>query len=119
MSDAIKEKLQIDLAGRRVFQPLEPVSVAVAWSLDRPPDPLELDLVWRTEGRGTTHRAAAYRRTWGGGTVTDAGAEVIELAMPVGPLSRGGKLISIEWHFALRGGGEEVTLPIKLVTPQT
>ena len=43
-------RLSIDIGGRTSFEPGEEIAVSVQWSLDRPPDAVELRVVWNTTG---------------------------------------------------------------------
>lgn len=104
----MSEQLQIDLEGRTDFAPGEPVSVAVAWETASPPDWIELTLEWRTRGRGTTDAAAAFRRRWtADGGIEAAGAELVELVLPPGPLTYGGRLVAVQWAFHLKAEGAD------------
>ena len=110
----MSDQLQIDVMGRRAFAPGERVPVAVAWELERAPEVLSLELAWSTEGKGTTDTAAAFRQEWIDGAAGPAGAEVIDVVMPAGPLTRDGKLISIGWALVLRADGAKSEMPIVL-----
>lgn len=113
----MSDQLQIDLEGRTDFTPGERVSAAVAWETASPPAWIELTLEWRTRGRGTTDAAAAFRRRWtADGGIEAAGAEVVELVMPPGPLTWAGRLVAIEWAFHLKADGADApaVYPIRL-----
>jgi hypothetical protein len=43
-------RLSIDTGGRTGFEPGEEIAVSAKWSLDRPPDAVEMRLVWNTAG---------------------------------------------------------------------
>lgn len=104
----MSEQLQIDLEGRTNFAPSERVSVAVAWETTSVPQWIELTLEWRTRGRGTTDAAAAYRYRWlAEDGLAAAGAELVELQLPPGPMSYAGKLIAVQWSFHLKADGAD------------
>jgi len=113
----MSEQLQIDLEGRTDFMPGERVSVAVAWETRSSPQWVELTLEWKTQGRGTTDTAATFRHRWQADEgLAPAGAELVELVMPPGPLTYGGRLIAVQWAFFLKADdvkGRDV-YPIRL-----
>ena len=113
----MSEQLQIDLEGRADFAPGERVSVAVAWETDAAPRWIELTLEWRTRGRGTTDGAAVCRRRWQADEgIEAAGAELVEVVMPPGPLSYAGRLVALQWAFYLKADGADApaVYPIQL-----
>ena len=113
----MSEQLQIDLEGRVDFAPGDPVSVAVAWETPTPPQWIELTLAWRTRGRGTTDTAVAFRHQWEAAQGLDAaGAQLIDLVMPPGPLTYSGRLVAVQWAFHLNADGADApaTYPIRL-----
>ncbi|MEE9403370.1 MAG: hypothetical protein V3V20_00625 [Algisphaera sp.] len=105
----MSEQLQIDLNGQTQFKPGDSINVAVAWELPDAPRWIELSLIWRTQGRGTTDRAAAFRHRWEATErpLDPAGAYVIDLVMPPGPLTYGGQLVGIGWGFRLDADGAD------------
>ena len=94
------KELEIDLAGtRRVFAPGDEIRGETTWRLDSAPESLELRLFWYTEGKGDQDVAIAAREV-----VTSPGREgnrEFELAVPAGPLTFSGKLISLVWALEL------------------
>lgn len=113
----MSEQLQIDLEGRVDFAPGDPVTVAVAWETPSPPQWIELTLEWRTRGRGTTDGAVAFRHQWHAEEGLDAaGAQLIDLVLPPGPLTYSGRLVAVQWAFYLNAQGADAraTHPIRL-----
>ena len=113
--------LAINLEDRTAFRPGEPLSVGLAWDPARVDGGLEFELLWRTEGRGSTDRGCAYRRIWspdhhGDAAELAAGVCLIDLTLPDGPWTYRGHLISVVWAFTLRdaAGDDKLAVPIEL-----
>lgn len=88
--------------GKTVFAPGERVRGNVRWLLAEPAgseEPLELSLFWYTEGRGTRDVGVVERIE-----IPAAGAfgsKDFDLALPNGPYTFSGKLISLIWAVEL------------------
>lgn len=87
------------LDGRTSFMPGAEVIGEARWSLDTPPKSIELRLFWHTSGKGTSdvqivqieqfdHAGAQDRRPF-------------RFALPEGPYSFSGRLISLSWALEL------------------
>ena len=84
-------------AGAAVLRPGAAVRLNVAWITDQPPDHIEVRLVYRTAGKGTTDvvRVAAETRP----TPLADDRWAVTLTLPAdAPPSYDGKLMSISWY---------------------
>ena len=95
MSD-VRIHLADDQAG---FRPGETVSGGVEWSLDAPPDSAELRLLWHTRGKGDDDVQVVTRQTIDQPLQKDR--RDFSFALPEGPYSFSGKLISLMWVIEL------------------
>lgn len=108
---------------RTRFFPCEEISGTVQWSLETPPESLELRLFWYTEGKGDQDLEVVKTRRWD--TTQLQGEETFRFRLPKEPYSFSGKLISLLWAlelmalpggdagrigFALAPTGEEIRL---------
>ncbi len=113
----MSEQLQIDLEGQVNFVPGQAATVAVAWETPSPPEWIELALEWRTRGRGTTDAAVAFRHRWHADEgLESAGAQLVELTMPPGPLTYSGRLVAVQWALRLTAQGADApaVYPLRL-----
>src|SRR4051794_14580623 len=93
-------QLQITLAeNRTAFSPCETISGTVAWELDTPPEEVTLNLVWSTQGKGTTDIEIVQTIPFEHPQVRDTRPFTIKL--PDSPYSFSGQLISLLWNLEL------------------
>ena len=94
------DKLSISIReDKTAFAPHEAIEGAIQWNLDANPRHLELSLFWYTSGKGT--RDVGVVETV---TVENPGAfgsRDFSFALPEGPYSFSGKLISLIWAVEL------------------
>jgi hypothetical protein len=91
-----RNELGIDLQGdRRSYAPGQALRGVVRWAFDRPPRSAEVQLVWRTEGKGNTDARAAVRQPLSGARY-DA-QHRFEITIPPGPMTYHGTILSILW----------------------
>lgn len=93
-------KLSIELNdGKEAFAPGEQVEGRIEWTLDANPKALELSLLWYTSGKGTRDIAVLQtNRVDGPGAF---GSDKFSFALPGGPYSFSGRLISLIWALEL------------------
>lgn len=91
--------LQIVLPNRRGFEPNETIDLMLVWSLEETPRTLELRLVWSTLGRGTTNMEVAHIEVIH--PDGPSGQERLKLALPAGPYSCHGLIVSVIWGLEL------------------
>ena len=124
-------QLQIIIAdGRSEFSPGETISGTVAWEIEALPQEAELDLIWSTQGKGTTDIEIVQTVSFAQPQAHDHRPFTIRL--PESPYSFSGQLISLLWHLELNldpgdhsqaleiiiaPGGREVMLPHIKATP--
>ncbi|MBN1507073.1 MAG: hypothetical protein JW955_09520 [Sedimentisphaerales bacterium] len=93
-------RLDIELNdGRGTFAPAETVEGRIEWNADANPKALELSLLWYTSGKGTQDICVVHTRR-----IDDPGAlgsDEFRFALPPGPYSFSGKLISLIWALEL------------------
>jgi hypothetical protein len=77
-------------------RPGDAVRLNVAWDIDAAPARIEVRLVYRTAGKGTTDVVCATTNTQE--SPANSGRRIITLTLPPdAPLSYDGKLLSISW----------------------
>jgi hypothetical protein len=92
-------ELHVDLAdGRREFKPGESVEGRVSWSVNGATS-AELRLFWYTRGKGTEDVGIVHTVGFSNPQTTDQ--RTFRFALPEGPFSFSGKLISIIWAIEL------------------
>jgi hypothetical protein len=85
--------------GKDAFAPGGQVEGRIEWGLDANPRALELSLLWYTRGKGTRDvRVLNTHRIDSPGAV---GSDKFSFALPPGPYSFSGKLISLIWALEL------------------
>ncbi len=90
------DRLRIELDGGRNWAlPGGEVAGRVVWALDEPAERLEIRLLWYTDGRGTRDVGVVERRVIQGAGIQ--GEEGFRLAVPQGPYSFEGRLITLRW----------------------
>lgn len=80
---------------RSSFRPGEAVSGTAAWSLETPPERVELRLFWRTQGKGDEDVGIAETVVFQAPRREDK--REFRLRAPEGPYSFSGKLVSLLW----------------------
>lgn len=89
-------ELHIDIAGDvSRFAPGDVVSGEATWRLGVEPKAIELRLVWRTQGRGSTDEGVVQSMRLESPGLS--GEDPFAFTMPDGPLSFSGRLISLAW----------------------
>ena len=117
--------LQIQLANSQTaFSPGENVHGTASWELEAAPKKAELNLVWNTQGKGTTDIEIVQTVTFNEPLTRDTRGFTIKL--PDSPYTFSGQLISLLWNLELSiepgdhcealeitvaPGGKEVLLP--------
>jgi hypothetical protein len=71
---------------RTVFRPGEEIAGAAGWKLERAPQSISVNLLWRTEGKGDSDSAIVRS---------------VSFEAPEAPVSFSGKLISLIWSLEL------------------
>ena len=80
----------------KVYSPGESVEVTVVWSDESPNQTAVVSLIWNTVGKGTTSTGLARQERVS--LTASNGRHSLGLALPRGPLSCVGKLITIQWY---------------------
>jgi hypothetical protein len=94
------DKLGITLhEDRTAFAPRESVRGTIQWNLDVNPRHLELSLFWYTAGKGTRDVGVIGTLRFDGPGAY--GSKDFSFALPDGPYSFSGKLISLVWALEL------------------
>ncbi len=97
------------------FQPGEAVEGEVQWDLPEYTGELELTLRWTTEAKGEAEEPEGV-----GSQVVEVqaspGSRPFRFALPAGPWSFEGRLVSVKWSLLLEGAGEEASTEI-VVSP--
>lgn len=88
--------MRIEITNDRQWHlPGEEVSGRVVWSLDTPPEAVEMRLFWHTSGKGTQDVEIVWDLR-----IDDpatSGERSFSFALPLGPYSFSGSLITLEW----------------------
>ncbi len=110
-------KLSIELnGGKDAFAPGELVEGRIEWGLDANPKALELSLLWYTSGKGT--RDVGVLQTSRIDNPGASGSDQFSFALPAGPYSFSGKLISLIWALELTyTPGDETAREEIIVSP--
>jgi hypothetical protein len=94
------DKLSIVLnEDRTAFAPRATVDGTVQWNLDRNPQSLELSLFWYTSGKGTRDVGVVGAQRFD--EPGAYGSKDFSFALPAGPYSFSGQLISLIWALEL------------------
>jgi hypothetical protein len=108
--------LNLELAADS-FVPGEAVSVELSWELDRDDAGIEIHLIWQTRGKGTTdtktlpmHRIERVSRS---------GRQTISFALPLGPCSFSGRLITVSWTIEAQIIGQDTRYSRAIVISPT
>ena len=81
--------------GRTEFKPGEAVSGSASWSLDTPPETVEVRLFWHTEGKGTQDVLVVDKMRVENPQMSDR--RDFQFEFPPSPYTFSGKLISLRW----------------------
>jgi len=93
------ESLRILLEGKRTgFRPGDEIKGRAEWSLDAPPEKVEVHLCWLTRGKGTEDMEVVRVETCG---PTPNGQREFTFRAPNEPYSFSGQLISLIWAVEL------------------
>jgi hypothetical protein len=94
------DRLSVDIRDNKTaFAPGETLEGTIQWNLESPPRRLKLSLFWYTSGKGTRDVGVAQSLN-----IDDPGAfgtREFDFALPDGPYSFSGKLISLIWAVEL------------------
>jgi hypothetical protein len=94
--NTIKTKLE---SGRTAFMPGETISGIATWDLEKRPTHIELRLFWYTSGKGTPDTETVEAISLEHPKQSDS--HNFEIALPDGPYSFSGTLISLIWAIEL------------------
>lgn len=82
--------------GKKHFSPFDTIEGKIVFNLVKPCENIEIDLAWTTVGKGTTDSCSVDSS--GVSTMGKISGEGrFRLAVPAGPYSFSGKLVSIVW----------------------
>lgn len=84
---------------KTAFSPRETVMGEVSWQLDAPPKSVELRLLWRTSGRGSSDVGIVESTTFENPQATET--RPFAFTLPEGPYSFSGALITLRWALEL------------------
>jgi hypothetical protein len=87
--------LSLRLSAGQALEPGGRLTGRVVWNATRPPE-IAIALGWRTSGKGTVDQGVGAATVITG--TTAAGEAHFELAIPAGPPSFSGKLVSVGWQ---------------------
>lgn len=106
--------LELDFEqGRTSFEPGESVGVTVRWLLEEPQDRLDVRLIWYTSGRGDRDLSLLHNEQIE--VAERRGERTLRFALPGGPYSFSGTLISIIWAVeVIAASGESLSKPFTL-----
>jgi hypothetical protein len=93
---------------RKQFRPGDELTGAAGWELDRPPEAIEVRLIWFTRGKGTEDVGVVQTVRFDQPKAAEA--RPFSFRLPLAPYSFSGKLISLIWALEL------VVLPSKQST---
>ena len=99
--------------GRKAFEPGETIEVVAEWNCPRPPERVEVQLLWYTRGKGDTDRALARSVPLDAPQASER--RTIELQLPEAPYSFSGTLISLVWAVRLELFGAAKSKQLDLV----
>jgi len=103
------DKLNIALNGdKAAFAPRETIRGTIQWNLDTNPRELILSLLWYTSGKGTRDTGVVETKRFDAPGA--CGSQDFSFALPDGPYSFSGRLISLIWALELTSEpGSETT----------
>ena len=105
-------KVEID-GGRAAFAPGERVEGLASWELQEPPAELEVRLFWCTSGRGTEDQSVVAVEAVPAPAAS--GWVRFSFALPPGPYSFSGRLVSLGWAVELVAPREKVAASASIV----
>lgn len=89
--------ISIEIAnGYNAFQPGDEINGKISWSLPKNPKEVTINLMWRTEGKGTQDTEIVDSRVFED-IYQETGEQAFSFKLPIGPYSFSGKLISLCW----------------------
>ncbi|MFI4860875.1 MAG: hypothetical protein ACIAXF_09370 [Phycisphaerales bacterium JB063] len=77
------------------YRPGEVITGLMRWSLDEPPELIDVRLFWWTSGKGTSDSGLMGELKFEG--LAASGEQAIVFDVPSGPYSFSGKLVTIQW----------------------
>jgi len=92
--------LQI-LLKKSTCRPGELLKWDVEWEFDSAPSKINVQISWRTAGKGTDDSENVFTEDWTPDSAT--GQRSFEFQMPRGPISVQGNLVSIDWQIECTG----------------
>ena len=94
------KQMNLELAdGKTKFRPGETLEGVAFWELEAAPRSLEVHLYWRTQGKGTVDLEVVRSVAFNGAAARDR--RPFRIALPPGPYSVSGMLVSIVWGVEL------------------
>ncbi len=95
-------------------RPGQMVNPCVVWEFESTPSKLVLELSWQTSGKGTDDSETVFTESFA--PDANSGERTFSIALPRGPISVRGNLISIEWQLKCTSNrpSETCVMPIGL-----
>lgn len=109
-TDRLKIVLHED---KTAFAPRETIRGVVEWNMDATPRRFDLSLFWYTDGRGT--RDVGMVHTLRIDDPEARGSKDFSFALPEGPFSVSGKLVSVIWAIELTCSPTEETVRREII----
>ncbi len=90
------------------------LSACVVWGCESIPSNILLELTWQTSGKGTDDSETVFKESFK--PLSESGEKTFQIALPRGPISVRGNLISIEWQLTCtsKHPNESCVMPIVL-----
>ncbi len=112
------DELKIELRDSKVvYPPGGTVRGGVRWNLQSNPESLELSLLWHTSGKGTQDVGVVETLKWEAPGAS--GSKDFSFALPSGPYSFSGTLISLIWAIELTAFPGSQTQKLELTVSPT
>jgi hypothetical protein len=99
--------------GRTQFEPGAQVVVVASWDLEEPPDSLEVRLLWKTEGKGTSDEDVVEQLPLDHPGQHDSVR--LGIQVPYSPYSFSGKLVSLSWWLELTAEPSRISDRVQIV----
>jgi hypothetical protein len=109
-TDRLKIVLHED---KTAFAPRETIRGVIEWNMDATPRRFDLSLFWYTDGRGT--RDVGMVHTLRVDDPEARGSKDFSFALPEGPFSVSGKLVSVIWAIELTCSPTEETVRREII----
>lgn len=87
------------------YCPMESVCVTVEWSSENIPKKLQMEVLWQTEGKGTSDDGVFAIEEWT--DFPNAGKRQWSFQLPRGPESMEGKHFRIQWYLTCKADRED------------